>query len=546
MASPPPPVRSVAIVGAGPRGLGALEALGARALRQGRKLDLHVFEASETPGAGPNFAPDMPLSDLLNLPVRSIDLPAPGSPALDFPSFRAWIVQRSLSLGLDDYPPRAVMGTYLSERWDHVCAVLGVTVRKARIEVMESGPDGWHLLTDAGTQFGPWSEVALVLGQPATRLDPQRARWQAHAQRHGLNLLPVYPSADLSRAARAWTGRTVAIRGLGLSTFDALRAMTIAQGGRFEADGYHPSGKEPSLIAPFSLDGRPPAPKPARGALDDHYAPRADERAQFLDALSALGADASDDLTPVATLVATIAARAMHQAGAPPGGADARSWLLAEIREAGRQERRAPLDFLEQNAEMAAGHCPPDAGYAVGQVWRWLQPDLRKGFQNLPQPGNARAALIKLDTGLKRYSYGPPLAAATELRALVAAGLVTLRATADPDIRLIPEGWTLDPAGKTKLDAAAMIDAVLPSPDLSAVTEPLIAGLVAQGVLCKSDDADGAVTDRSARAISAAAKPVEGLSILGRLSIGSNIAVDSIHDCFGTVTAAWADRVLQT
>jgi len=39
--------------------------------------------------------------------------------------------------------------------------------------------------------------------------------------------------------------------------------------------------------------------------------------------------------------------------------------------------------------------------------------------------------------------------------------------------------------------------------------------------------------------------PVQGLGLAGRLSNGSSIASDSIHDCFGDIADRWAATVLQ-
>lgn len=106
----------------------------------------------------------------------------------------------------------------------------------------------------------PYDEVLLTLGQPPAEPDAQWADWQEHAGRREAEVAQAYPAAKLRARAAAWQSKHVAIRGLGLSTYDVLRGLTLAQGGRFDAAGYHASGREPCRILPFSLNGQPPSP----------------------------------------------------------------------------------------------------------------------------------------------------------------------------------------------------------------------------------------------------------------------------------------------
>ena len=55
----------------------------------------------------------------------------------------------------------------------------------------------------------------------------------------------------------------------------------------------------------------------------------------------------------------------------------------------------------------------------------------------------------------------------------------------------------------------------------------------------------GARTAPDGRLIDRNEKPVPGLSLLGRLALGSVIAADSLHDCFGEASSRWADGVLR-
>jgi uncharacterized NAD(P)/FAD-binding protein YdhS len=152
------------------------------------------------------------------------------------------------------------------------------------------------------------------------------------------------------------------------------------------------------------------------------------------------------------------------------------------------------------------------------------------------------AAVIGFDEGLKRYSYGPPVSAAEEMLALIAAGILDLRAVDDPDVAMVEGGWRLS-AEEGEATATVMLDAVLVPPDLTQVSAPLISGLRAAGRLVPVAEKLGARVAADGRALDAEGAPVPGLALLGRLALGSVIATDSVHDCFGAAVGRWAEGV---
>lgn len=539
---------SLAIIGAGPRALAAIEALADRLDGTPRRLDLVIFDPHSPPATGPNFDPAADPLELLNLPLRAVDLPlARGG----FPPFADWLATTdagpAADFAADDFPPRACLGAYLSARWRHLeDRLLGaghsLSLHPLPVTRLLPCASGWMAATPGGT-LGPYSEVLLTLGQPQSRPDAQMRRWARHAAQHGLALLPVYPTASLRQAVPDWRNLTVAIRGLGLSTFDAVRALTLGCGGRMRGGRYERSGAEPRIV-PFSLDGRPPAPKPETAELDEAFAPSDAARADFRQALHDCCAGGGDPaLRPLRRALAPMAEAVLAARGASAGVLQPDRWLELELDAPGSPENDDALDFLKSTLDMAMGQTAPSTGFAIGQIWRHLQPDLREIFYDLAPAPPMASTLIALDEGLKRYSYGPPVRAAQELLALVEAGVVTLRATADPDIGLTPQGWCLDPDGGAPVVADVMLDAVLPGPDLDRLAEPLLVDLLAADLLAPMGEGLGLNLGRDAQALSADGSPVRGLSVLGRMTTGRTIAVDSIHDCFGPATRAWADRL---
>lgn len=532
----------LAIAGLGPRGLGALEALAARLPQAGSAVAIDIFEPGPWPGAGPNFAPGQSPLMLLNIPIRAVDIDPPGPAPARISSFGTWLMSPS-----DDerFPARAELGGYLAARVRTLTANLPEGAALSRHETailrLERSGTGWYLESAAG-RFGPYDEVLLAPGQPRSAPDPQLARWQDHAGRTGAAVLPAYPADRLLKAAEDWAGTSLAIRGLGLSTLDVVRLLTLGRGGRFEDGRYLPSGREPARILPFSLDGLPPWPKPASAGIDARFAPLPAESRGFEAALErALGAAPEAALEAISAALEPAARRVLEAAGADPDGVAA--WLAAERAAPASQESRDAAELLREGLAMARGTRPPATGYAIGQIWRHWQNALRRAVN----PGTASpetvAALIGFDEGLKRYSYGPPAETAEELSILIAAGIVDLRTVDDPDILLTPEGWQLveeDDSARVSV----MIDAVLPSPALERLEEPVLAGLRDAGRVAAVGEGLGIRTRPDAQVVDSRGQVQAGLCLLGRAALGSVIAVDSIHDCFGASAHRWAEGVL--
>jgi hypothetical protein len=181
-------------------------------------------------------------------------------------------------------------------------------------------------------------------------------------------------------------------------------------------------------------------------------------------------------------------------------------------------------------------------GYVIGQIWRKLQNELRVGFSSAPASAETAKAIVDFDEGLKRYSYGPPLSSARELLALIECGQVSLAVVDDPSISLIKDGWRL--SDDAQATVSVMINAVLPPPSLSKITESLIAQLRSQNLLCELYESSGAKTLPDGQIMNSDGDYSKGLSLLGRLALGSVIAVDSVHDCFGASAVRWAQGVI--
>lgn len=533
----------IAIVGFGPRGLAALEKLSVQVELGDCPVDLDIFDPHATPAAGPNFSPTEPDVCLLNLPIRDVDLPQ--SPNKGVPPFGHWV--QKIEANDEIYVPRSLLGTYFTERFQALMANLPdglkVTLRPLRVERAVRGGNQWHLGAES-TQFGPYDHVLLSLGQPKTALDDQAYRWREHANSQGLDFTAAYPGKALIQSASGWAGRAVAIRGLGLSSLDVIRMLTLGLGGQFVDGRYVASGREPSVIVPFSLDGHAPAPKPASRDVDALFDPTEDETKSFETALRAVLSGRGDaGLTGIFEVLKPVVLRILSETGAAEDDTAIDDWLAMEVEKPGQQETRGTVEAIEGTLKEAEGACPPSVGFTVGQVWRKWQVSLRAIFDGQQTNAVTAKSLIAFDEGLKRYSYGTPVDNLRQLLILIDAGLVTPFAAEDPNIELSEDGWRLK-ADRGAVTASVMIDSVLPPPVIDKVSEPVIQGLVEDGTLVPIYDGAGAHCRPDGAAINQNGHQVGGLSIIGRLTNGSTIADDSIHDCFGDVTERWARGVI--
>lgn len=532
----------IAVVGCGPRALGALEALAEILPSHARPLVVDVFEPVATPGAGPNFDPSESDVCLLNIPMRDIDLRPPNASKCG--GLADWLGDAARNPNA--YPTRAELGRYLKARYDDLAAhpALSLSFRTLQAQAVEESGVGWSLRS-GDEWFGPYSEVLLTLGQPEVKPDDQLAEWRTHERSSAGVLAQAYPARDLAKRAEEWRGRTVAVRGLALSAFDVIRTLTVAQGGRFEGGRYIASGREPARILPFSLDGRPPFPKPATEEVDAWFDPTEAETADFLHLMTrAAEASPEEARRLIDAALLPVVRRILSERGRNEDDAAVADWLATEWSSPGDQEGGGLIDVLRDGIAMADGQSPCSIGFAVGQVWRKWQNEVRKGFNPAATSPETAERLIGFDESLKRYSYGPPVASSRELAALIEAGIVGPELSADPAITLIEGGWKLT-AGDRDATAEVMVDGVLPSPDLSTVTDPLVAGLVEDGRLCAVANGLGCKIAPDGTILGNGDRPSKGLSFLGRLALGSVIAVDSLHDCFGAAPLRWAEAVAE-
>jgi len=269
---------AIAIVGAGPRGVGLLERLAASApeLHRG-PLTVHLIDPHPA-GAGriwrhaqsPLLAMNSMAADVTMYTDDSVRCAGPIRPG---PSFWDW-AQRLCLHGDPDaelgpelagelravtaaaFPSRRLQSAYLSWVLREVIAGLppGMRVQLHRATATGLTEDGDRQLValDDGRTLRV-DAIVLASGHlDATPTVDERAL-AAEAAAHGLRYLPPEQTTDSDLSGLA-PGETVLVRGMGLAFIDLMVLLFEGRGGRFEpvpgSDElrYVPSGAEPRLV----------------------------------------------------------------------------------------------------------------------------------------------------------------------------------------------------------------------------------------------------------------------------------------------------------
>jgi hypothetical protein len=282
---------AIAIVGAGPRGVGILERLAASAPELGPDgLDVHLIDPYP-PGPGriwrheqsPLLAMNSMAADVTMFTDETVVCDGPIVPG---PSFWEWaqavrgsgdpdalgpeLAAELRAVTASTFPSRRLQSAYLGWVLREVVAGLppGMRAHLHRTRAAGLGEDGeLQLVRLENGDTLHVDAVVLASGHlDATPTDEERAL-AARAADAGLTYLPPEQTTDSDLSVIA-PGETVLVRGMGLAFIDLLVLLFEGRGGRFEPDGedlrYVPSGAEPRLVA-GSPRGMPYHSKPHYG-----------------------------------------------------------------------------------------------------------------------------------------------------------------------------------------------------------------------------------------------------------------------------------------
>lgn len=274
----------IGIIGVGPRGLTVLERIVAHErVRKSTDIEVYLFDPSE-PGTGCHYT-EQPDHLLVNTVARQItqfsDWSIKGAgPIMEGPSFYHWLQDQSyiskLHLGQerapispDGYYSRSLFGRYLQWVYHYLLELAPGHVQIQFVKALVTNADretedAWLLETEEGSLFRT-NYLFLTTGhtKPRTASMSHAAEGcPAMSQRSGGTIIVNNPYPIKQTLSFIKPDMTVAIEGMGLTTFDVLSELTVGRGGHFAASPasgemqYIASGNEPRIVA-FSRSGLP-------------------------------------------------------------------------------------------------------------------------------------------------------------------------------------------------------------------------------------------------------------------------------------------------
>ncbi|CDX65611.1 FAD/NAD(P)-binding protein [Leuconostoc citreum] len=269
----------VAIIGAGPRGLTVAERL-INLANDDTQIDVQIYDPHAIGGRVWDPFLSQNRSFLMNTVIDQITLfndesienggkPLPGpnmfqwleSEAKDFLSHHqefdaSYTNELSRLTQVGDFATRGMMGIYAAWFFEWLMRRVrhNQTLNFTQQSVMNVQKLGekFQLMLNDGTQLLA-DHVVMALGHSDDNLTDEEQGFKTFAQNKGLHYLsPMHPAeADLSVFNE---NDKIIIRGLGLSFFDYMTALSVGKGGRFIRDEndnliYKPSGHEPLVVA---------------------------------------------------------------------------------------------------------------------------------------------------------------------------------------------------------------------------------------------------------------------------------------------------------
>ena len=559
----------VAIVGAGPKGMSALERLVHYASHSTSRAmyEVDLYEPHRSPGAGPIYDPRQPEYLRMNIATDVVDAWWAAGRVPDdarHPSFATWrrLQLRSITreLGdtaLDAFPPRAVVGRYLEHAFAMIVESapesMRVRVMPHRVLDIEPVGAGWTVRADGLERSGePYDEVLIATGHASGWSDALTQVWRSSVS----PMTTVFPVQEQLSRERVAPGARVAVRGFALTCIDAAFALTEGRGGSFHALDhpwrlrYERGPADILCLLPFTRSGRPMLSKPLPGLLASvggigEITARGRERIRTLDA----GLDLRVDLLPVLVDSAVASIQAVTSAGndhviLDDVRADADHWLRGALD--GSPTRVDGNDVVGQIAkslDVGCGAAAPDMLWALGHAWRSLYPAIvdrvgGNGLTAVAWPG-----FVRLARELERIAFGPPAANAAKLLALVDAGIV--------DLTHLHGGRLVSVDGESELRSAAtssrvdvVVDAVLPPAGIFGLSTAPLATLLDVGAVRTRRGRRGLDVLGDGSCVGADGIATPGLAAIGRPTEDSTIGNDTLSRRMHPLAELWAERVV--
>ncbi|WKD60580.1 hypothetical protein CCICO_02665 [Corynebacterium ciconiae DSM 44920] len=538
-----PHPRSIAIIGAGPRGISLLERLSSaqRSDAHPTPITVHLIDPHQI-GAGQVWRTDQTRLMCMNTLADAVTLYPDADASVSIPprtgpTMYQWIrsqlhnpevrssefFEEMRATTPQSNPSRALYGQYLRAVYAELLADLPphMTVREhplAATAITSEGDQDRIALADGSSLLADATVLALGWDTPAPTAEEQRL-----AEAPGHWIAPGNPiDQDLS-GIRA--KETVLVRGLGMSFFDSLLLLSEGRGGRFISDTYRrsglryePSGREPAVVV-ASGRGYPYLPK-----SDYHSLPPAPHnprtRAVIAELSGRRGLGCIDFGTEVLPALLRDAHEAYYLTARPARvqeilqliDSTADPQLLPQLIAPLLDEPSTafdpfsysrPLAGLELDPEALTAHIADGLTHDIHEAERaresafkqgmWALAASRKAVGILGEHGRythaSRTSSLREFMALGQMAgSGPPLFRTRQLLALIDAGLVEFLG-ATPDIIPTDSGFRMvSPTTNTTREARVLLDAFVHNPDMGRSASPLVRSVHDRARLFRFDD----------------------------------------------------------
>ncbi len=277
---------SVAIVGAGPKGFYGLQSL-INKLREEDcgAIDIHWFNTDDNFGNGSLFDLHQPEYLITNFAIGNIDLWKSTLGKDDqSQNLTSWIKERvsqPQQVRDEDFASRALVGFYYQSGLGAILKSLPKSIHlyliKAKVTdiVPNQQSEKYRIELDGEYQQNSpqYDHILVATGhseKPVTNDGLAKFGMVSLNAKYISNIYPVEKKMSSIEHLHK-----VGIRGMGLTSIDAILALTEGRGGRFirkdDEVTYKPSGREPLCIYPFSLSGIPLCPRPPKTQPKEPY-----------------------------------------------------------------------------------------------------------------------------------------------------------------------------------------------------------------------------------------------------------------------------------
>lgn len=498
----------VAIVGLGPKGLFAFERLLSHLYNSdfAKELEVNLFEKTGNFGAGKIYDPLQPDYLLMNYPNRNINVWPEAYTAelpIDALSFSEWLAKRkncSVREVIDEFAPRALVGTYLMECFEKLNEIgnsfCKIKKHKAAVfDILSMGEKTCLLYQDPKSQNQSRlnvDELLLTTGHCSWKGRLERNQNNASRAEGGpVNIPFVYPLRQ--KMSGISENSIVGIKGLGLTFIDTVLALTEGRGGHFSSQEngalmYHASQKGPKQIIAFSRTGLPMVPRSSHEGKKK-YRPVYFTHHNVHDHLDGNGKPSFEEhIWPLFKLETTYRyykvlfetyGLTMH----PGESAETLQKQIEKFHSKFTDEPRFnfanlfnPVDFSDPNtklaplvyfkyvlgqAELGSEKSPfMAAAMTWGQIGETFNDMYRFGGMT---PDSHEVFDKKYRSKLNRISYGPPLENIQKMIALVDSSILNLNYSENPEIKEVDKGWRLKTPKIPPITVDTMIDARIPT-----------------------------------------------------------------------------------